>query len=307
MIGESARITFIRNYIEQAAGFNAHVLITGETGTGKDLVAEMLHSKSARANKPFITFNCAAMPDSLFESELFGHEKGVFTGADAKHDGLFVAANGGTMFLDEIGEMSPHTQAKILRVLETKQIQRLGTARPHPIDVRIVAATNQNLEELVRHGHFRRDLYYRLNVARIHLPPLRERKEDIPHLIGHFIHMFNGQMGRHVVGVDMNLHDSLLDYEWPGNVRELRNVLEATFLIVQSSMIRFGDLPSDYQKIFSQTRGTPCLERERLISTLLATNWNKSKAAKQLHWSRMTVYRKMAKYSIGQSTVKISA
>jgi transcriptional regulator with PAS, ATPase and Fis domain len=298
MVGDSPRITAIRNYLAQVAGFNAHVLITGETGTGKEVAAEMLHTSSRRSKHPFISFNCAAIPDSLFESELFGHEKGVFTGADIKREGLFAAASGGTVFLDEIGEMPLSAQSKILRVLDCRQIQRIGSARSFPVDVRIVAATNQNLEELVAHGKFRGDLFYRLNVARVHLPPLRERKEDLPGLIGHFLHVLNAQMDRHVVGLEANVRDCLLEYEWPGNVRELRNLLEATFLTIQSSMISFKDLPENYQIKFLQIRNAPFLEREKLVSTLLATNWNMSKAAKHLHWSRMTLYRKMAKYSI---------
>jgi len=300
VIGKSLQITTIRNHLAQVARFNTHVLITGETGTGKELAAEMLHATSPRCNHPFISFNCAAIPDSLIESELFGHEKGVFTGAECKREGLFAAASGGTVFLDEIGEMPLSGQAKILRVLETRQIQRLGSPRSHPVDVRIVAATNQNLEERVAQGQFRRDLYYRLNVARIHLPPLRKRKDDIPPLIEHFIHMFNGQMGRHVVGLEPDVHDCLMEYDWPGNVRELKNVLEATFLTVQSSRIRFKDLPADCQVTFTHKLDRPRIEREKLLSALLTTNWNKTNAAKQLHWSRMTVYRKMAIYSIKQ-------
>ncbi|BFU95588.1 MAG: hypothetical protein NTNFB02_23100 [Nitrospira sp.] len=303
MVGESSQITAIRNYLHQVAGSNAHVLITGETGTGKDLAAELLHASSPRFKNPFVSFNCAAIPDSLLESELFGHEKGAFTGADIKRQGLFAATNGGTVFLDEIGEMPLRAQSKILRVLDCRQIQRIGSARSYPVDVRIIAATNQNLEELVAEGHFRKDLYYRLNVARVHLPPLRERRDDIPHLIGHFLHLFNEQMDKHVVGLEGDVHDCLLEYEWPGNVRELKNLLEATFLTIQASMIGFLDLPADYQKKFLQMRNAPFVERENLLSMLLATNWNKTKAAKQLHWSRMTVYRKMAKYSLSPSSI----
>jgi transcriptional regulator with PAS, ATPase and Fis domain len=307
MIGESLQITTIRRHIAQIARFDTHVLITGETGTGKELAAEMLHSNSPRSSHSFVSFNCAAIPESLIESELFGHEKGVFTGADSKRMGLFAAADGGTIFLDEIGEMSPSAQSKILRVFENKQVQRLGAPRAHPVDVRIVAATNQNLEELVAHGRFRRDLYYRLNVARVHLPPLRERRADIPQLVTHFINLFNRQMDRHVIGLEPEVHNSLCEFGWPGNVRELKNVLEATFLAVESSMIKFSDLPASYQAKFAHMRDAPFVEREKLISMLLATNWNKSEAAKQLHWSRMTLYRKMTKYSIGQPALKAKA
>ncbi len=303
MIGTSLQITTIRDYIAQIARFNAHVLITGETGTGKDLAAVMLHATSLRSKYPFSTFNCAAIPDSLVENELFGHEKGAFTGAETKREGIFASAQGGTVFLDEIGEMPLSGQAKILRFLETRQIQRLGSPRSYPVDVRIVAATNQNLEERVAQGLFRQDLYYRLNVAKVHMPSLRKRKEDIPALIEYFIHIFNEQIGRQVVGLEPDVLDCLMEYDWPGNVRELKNVLEATFLTVQSSRIRFNDLPADYQVTLKHKLDRSRIEREQLLTALLTTNWNKTNAAKQLHWSRMTLYRKMEKYSIAQPMV----
>ena len=304
MIGTSLQITTIRNYLAQVARFNTHVLITGETGTGKELAAEMLHATSLRSKCPFSTFNCAAIPDSLVENELFGHDKGAFTGAESKREGLFASAQGGTVFLDEIGEMPLSGQAKILRVLETRQIQRLGSPRSYPVDVRIVAATNQNLEERVAQGLFRRDLYYRLNVAKVHIPPLRKRKEDIPALIEYFVHIFNEQIGRQVIGLEPEVNDCLMEYDWPGNVRELKNVLEATFLTIQSSRIRFDDLPTEYQVTLAHKLDRPRIEREKLLTALLATNWNKTNAAKQLHWPRMTVYRKMVQYSIGQPMVE---
>ena len=306
MIGGSQKITAVREYLTQVAGFNSHVLITGETGTGKELAAAMLHERSPRAAHPFISLNCAAIPDTLFESELFGHEKGVFTGADIRRAGLFAASSGGTIFLDEIGEMPLTVQSKILRVLESREIQRLGSTRSLPIDVRVVAATNQRLEELVGQGKFRSDLFYRLNIARVHLPPLRERKEDIPGLIAHFLTILNAQMGRQVVGLEAEVHDCLMDYDWPGNVRELRNVLEATLLTIQSSMIGYKDLPEDYQAKFSRIQSKPFQERERLVSALAATNWNVSLAAKQLDWSRMTVYRKMEKYGLDRPHVSLA-
>ncbi|MGE0642590.1 MAG: sigma-54 interaction domain-containing protein [Nitrospira sp.] len=300
MLGTSPCITAIRNYLGQVARFNAPLLITGETGTGKELAAEMVHERSLRATQPFVSFNCAAIPESLVENELFGHEKGAFTGADIRRTGLFGAASGGTLFLDEIGDMPIAAQSKLLRVLDSGLIQPLGSARAIPVDVRVVAATNQNLEDRVADGQFRSDLFYRLNVARVQLPPLRERKEDIPDLIGHFLEMFNERMGRQVVGLDTDVRDCLLEYEWPGNVRELRNLVEATLLTIESSMISLKDIPDHYQTKFSQIRNAPFLERERVVSTLLATNWNMSEAAKHLHWSRMTLYRKVAKYSINR-------
>lgn len=298
MVGDSPKLSAIREYLSQVAEFNTHVLITGETGTGKELAAEMVHQRSPRSKHPFISLNCAAIPDGLFESELFGHEKGAFTGADMKHAGMLAEASGGTVFLDEIGEMPLMAQSKMLRVLESREIQRLGSARSHPVDIRVVAATNHQLEELVGQGKFRSDLFYRLNVARVHLPPLREHKEDIPLLIAHFLHVLNVQMGRQVVGLEKDVHDCLMEYEWPGNIRELRNLLEATLLTIHSSMVRFKDIPEDYQLKFSRIQVAPFHERDRLVSALATTDWNISKAAKQLHWSRMTLYRKLAKHGL---------
>ncbi len=298
MVGISHKITAVRDYLTQIAMFNSPVLITGETGTGKELAAEMVHKNSPRARHTFISVNCAAIPETLFESELFGHEKGVFTGADSRRVGLFAAAIGGTVFLDEIGEMPLTAQSKMLRVLENREIQRLGSHRSIEIDIRVVAATNQHLEELVGQGKFRSDLFYRLNIASVHLPPLRERKEDITELISHFLLVLNAQMGRQVVGLEPEVHDCLMDYEWPGNVRELRNVLESTLLTIRSPLIGFKDLPENYQAKFSRIQAAPFQERERLVSALVSTNWNVSQAAKQLHWSRMTVYRKIEKYGL---------
>lgn len=300
MVGTSHKITAVRDYITQVAKFNSHVLITGETGTGKELAAEMVHKSSSRARHHFISLNCAAIPETLFESELFGYEKGVFTGADSRRVGLLAAATGGTVFLDEIGEMPLTVQSKILRALENREIQRLGSSRSIQIDVRVVAATHQRLEELVEQGRFRSDLFYRLNIARVHLPPLRERKEDIPGLIAHFLAVLNAQMGRQVVGLEADLHDSLLEYDWPGNVRELRNFLESTLIAIRSSTIGFTDLPEHYQTKFSRIQSTPFQERERLVSALAATNWNISKTAQQLDWSRMTVYRKLQQYGLAR-------
>lgn len=298
MVGGSLRMTAIRDYLTQVAGFNSHVLITGETGTGKELAAAMLHERSPRADRPFIGLNCAAIPETLFESEVFGHEKGVFTGASIKRAGVFAEASGGTVFLDEIGEMPLTAQSKMLRVLENREIRSIGSARAVPVDVRVVAATNQPLEQLVDQGKFRSDLFYRLNIARVHLPPLRERKEDIPGLVAHFLSVLNVQMGRQVVGLEAEVRDCLADYDWPGNVRELKNLLESTLLTIRSSIIGFTDLPEQYQTTFSRVQSKPFLERERLVSALAATHWNISKTAEQLDWARMTVYRKIAQYGI---------
>ncbi|MEK6784177.1 MAG: sigma 54-interacting transcriptional regulator [Nitrospirota bacterium] len=300
MVGSSQKMTTVREYLTEVAGFNSHVLITGETGTGKELAAAMVHERSPRATHPFVCVNCAAIPETLFESEVFGYEKGVFTGASMKRAGLFAEASGGTLFLDEIGEMPLTAQSKMLRVLESREIQRIGSARSLPIDVRVVAATNQHLEELVGQGKFRSDLFYRLNIARVHLPPLRERKEDIPGLIAYFLGMLNAQMGRQVVGLEPEVHDCLMEYAWPGNVRELKNLMESTLLTIRSSLIGFKDLPAHYQTTFSRVQSKPFQERERLVSALAATHWNISKTAEQLDWARMTVYRKIAQYGIAR-------
>lgn len=298
MVGESSQITTIRGYLSQVAGFNSHVLITGETGTGKELAAAMVHEYSPRANRPFISLNCAAIPETLFESEVFGHEKGVFTGATSRRAGVFAEATGGTVFLDEIGEMPLMIQSKILRLLENGEVRSIGSARAVSVDVRVVAATNQPLEQLVEQGKFRSDLFYRLNIGRVHLPPLRERREDLPSLIAHFLTVLNARMGRQVVGLEPEVHDRLMDYTWPGNVRELKNLLESTLLTIRSSVIGFRDLPERYQTVFSRIQSQPFQERERLVSALAATNWNISKTAQQLDWSRMTVYRKLEHYGL---------
>lgn len=298
MIGSSEKVAAIREYLTQVAGFDSNVLITGETGTGKELAAAMIHENSRRSNRPFITLNCAAIPETLFESEVFGYEKGAFTGATRRQAGVFAEAGGGTVFLDEIGEMPLMAQSKMLRVLENREIRSIGSARSVHVDVRVVAATNQPLEELVGQGKFRSDLFYRLNIGRVHLPPLRERKEDISALIAHFLTVLNAEMGRAVVGLEPVVRDSLMDYTWPGNVRELRNVLEATLLTIQSPMIGFKDLPEQYQTKFYHGHAMPFQERERLVSALVAANWNISKTAQQLDCARMTIYRKMEQFSL---------
>ncbi|MGH7412499.1 MAG: sigma-54-dependent transcriptional regulator [Candidatus Methylomirabilis sp.] len=295
MVGESPPMREINAYIRKIAPTDSNVLITGETGTGKELVAELIHKNSNRAMKPFICLNCAAIPDTLLESELFGYERGAFTGAYATQEGKLKQADGGTVFLDEIGDMSLSTQAKMLRVLDKKAIQRLGGRRDVTFDLRIIAATNQNLEELISCGRFRRDLYFRLNVAQIVLPPLRHRKTDIPLLLSQFINQLNRQLHSQIRGVSKELLDYLLHYEWPGNVRELKNVAEVCCLNLNSGMIGLADIPEQYQ---SKLAGGVTNEKELLLSALFSTKWNKSKAAQKLHWSRMTLYRKMAKYHL---------
>ncbi|MGA1839289.1 MAG: sigma 54-interacting transcriptional regulator [bacterium] len=298
MIGESGQIKDIKTYIMKVAPTESTVLITGETGTGKELAAELIHQNSSKSQKPFISINCAALPEGLLESELFGYEKGAFTGAIASKRGKFELANEGTIFLDEIGDMTPFAQAKILRAIEKKEIHRLGGNGGIPTDVRIIAATNQDSEQMVSDGKFRKDLYYRLNVARVHLPPLRERKEDILPLINYYIKKLNHRFDRKIEGFTDETLGFLLHYDWPGNIRELKNLLEATFINLPHRKISFIDLPRHYQERLKEMNGFSESERNKLLLTLFDTNWNKSKAAQKLHWSRMTIYRKIAKYRI---------
>ncbi len=305
MVGESPPMQQIKTYIRQVALTDSTVLITGESGTGKELVAEMIHRHSARHSKPFVSINCAAIPDSLLESELFGYEKGAFTGANVRKEGQFQLADGGTIFLDEIGDMSPYAQAKILRAIESKTIDRLGGKRSIPVDVRIIAATNQDVEQLVAAGKFRQDLYFRLNIGRIHLPPLRDRMEDLPGLLDQYLRTLNRQFGLEVEGFTEEVLACLLTYHWPGNVREVKNLVEAifiNFINVPSREITLRDLPELFRRQFSESDHSPHSERERVLSALLLTNWNKSHAAQQLRWSRMTLYRKIRKYQIVKSS-----
>ncbi len=298
MIGDSSVMREIKAYLMKVAATESTILITGETGTGKELAAELIHRNSSRHKKPFVCINCAALPENLVESELFGYERGAFTGAVASKQGKFEQAEGGTVFLDEIGDMSPYAQAKILRAIEIKEVYRLGGKRNISLNVRVIAATNHDIERRVAQGKFRKDLYYRFNVAMVHLPPLHDRKEDIPPLIEHYIRELNRRFGREVEGLTEEAMASLLHYDWPGNIRELKNLLEATFINLPSRKIAFMDLPKQFQRRLQETEGLPKSERDQVLSALFATKWNKSKAAQKLHWSRMTLYRKMAKYHI---------
>ncbi len=298
MIGESRPMASIKAHLARIAATTSTVLLTGETGTGKDLAAEIIHWRSRRCGQPFVRVNCAALPENLLESELFGHKKGAFTGAVADRKGTFEIASGGTLFLDEIGDMSPSCQAKMLLSIEHKWVYPLGARAAVPADVRIVAATNQELETLVDEGRFRPDLYYRLNVARVHLPPLRERKEDIPQLIAHMIDRLNRQFDGHIEGVAPEAMTALLGHRWPGNVRELHNTLESAFINCSSRKIQFGDLPPAMAKKLDFVDDPQLNERDKLLTVLTAAQGNKSMAAKQLKWSRMRVYRVLKRYSL---------
>jgi two-component system response regulator HydG/two-component system response regulator AtoC len=306
LIGSSIGMQNIKASIKKVALTDSNVIITGETGTGKELVAELIYRNSVRNQKPFISLNCAAIPDTLLESELFGYERGAFTGAVAAQKGKFELAQGGTLFLDEIGEMSPIAQAKILRAIDTKQIFRLGGQTGRQLNVRLIAASNQPLKQLTHEGKFRKDLFFRLNVAAIDVPPLRDRREDIPALLRYFIHHFNQRWGRSVQGVSSNALDVLLRYAWPGNVRELRNVLERVIAEPDLSEIDRRDLPEEIRASHMKGSLTSEAERDRIMTALCLTQWNKSRTAQQLRWSRMTLYRKLAKYQIQrQSAVPV--
>jgi DNA-binding NtrC family response regulator len=295
IVGDSAPMQAMRAYLIRVAQRDSNVLLLGETGTGKDLIADAIHANSPRRGKPFVCVNCAAIPDTLIESELFGYERGAFTGANATAEGKIRQAHGGTIFFDEIGEMTPYAQAKILRVIEGKQIQRLGGKASVPVDVRVVAATNQDLARLVEEQRFRRDLYFRLNVTQIRVPALRDRREDIAALLDHYVRIFNSQTGAAVEGFTQEALNYLTNYNWPGNVRELKNMVEAIFVDPPYPRIDMAHLPGNASHPAVPRTAS---ERDQLLEVLEATQWNKSKAAATLRWSRMKIYRKLAKYNI---------
>lgn len=304
MIGKSRVIQAVKAYIHQVAVTESTVLITGETGTGKELVAELIHKNSSRYQKPLISINCAAIPDSLLESELFGYARGAFTGANFSKEGKLKRVDGGTVFFDEIGEMSPYAQAKILRTMDSGELQSLGGMGNIPVNLRVIAATNQDLEQLITEEKFRKDLYFRLNVAHIHLPPLRDRKEDIPLLCDHYIRAWNHRCRGQVESFTEEALDYLFRYDWPGNIRELKNVIEASFITLSSQRISFMDLPPLFRQRLQETEALPHSERDRILASLFSTKWNRSKAAQKLCWSRMTLYRKMIKYQIEERGYK---
>ncbi len=297
LVGESPVIIRITESLKKIGATDCTTLITGETGTGKELAAELIHRHSPRSSKPFVVINCSAIPDTLVESELFGHERGAFTGAVVKREGAILTANHGTVFFDEIGDMTPYAQAKLLRTIENKEVWPVGGKRSLSVNTRFIAATNRDLEQLMQEGKFRADLYYRLNVARIQLPPLRERQGDIALLLDYFREKFNRQFGKKVQGFTKEAVAALLDYDWPGNIRELKNLMESSF-IHADQRISLEDLPEGFRQRVSPGETLGQDERTLLITALFNANWNKVKAAQQLNWSRMTLYRKMAKYGV---------
>ena len=298
LVGNSPAMAALAAYLPKVARSRATVLVTGETGTGKERVAQAVHALSPRAAGPFVVVNCGALPDTLIESELFGHARGAFTGAVGVMRGRLVEADGGTLFLDEIGEMSLYAQAKLLRVLETQEVLPLGGGRAQRIDIRVVAATNRDLEAEVAAHRFRADLFYRLNVARLEIPPLRDRPGDVALLAAHVIAEFNRRDDTHVEAPDSGLLAALTAHDWPGNVRELRNVIEAVFIDPPVGRLCFEHLPPAFQALFGRYRRSAPSEKSRIVAALERTHWNKAEAAKSLNWSRMTLYRKLAKYDV---------
>ncbi len=263
-IGKSPALRRVFQMVDKVSRTDSTVLISGESGTGKELLARLIHKKSPRSKKPFVPVNCGAIPRELMESELFGYVKGAFTGAYRGRAGRFEVADGGTIFLDEIGDLPIDLQVKLLRVIQEKTFERVGDSTPIKVDVRIIAATNKDLEEEVKEGRFREDLFYRLNVIPIHIPPLRERKEDIPLLVNHFIEKFNREKGFSIEGVDEDLVKALTNYHWPGNVRELENVVERMVVLAEGNKLTMDDLP---EKI-KERRERPSESMEEMLSKI---------------------------------------
>jgi two-component system response regulator AtoC len=322
LVGQSKKMQEVFSMVERVVDTSVTVSLRGESGTGKELIARAIHFNGHRKNKPFVAVNCAAIPDNLLESELFGHEKGAFTGAVNRRIGKFEQAHGGTLFLDEIGEMAPATQVKILRVLQERKFQRVGGNETVEVDVRVISATNKNLEEEMQRGNFREDLYYRITVYPIFVPPLRKRREDIPALAAFFLEKYNRDNRRKIKTVLPRTLEYLMNYDWPGNVRELENMLERSFLNTTDGVLRPEHLPItitsfkddlnlsdtfiDLKKVVSLTKKiTPLkdLEREVLLQALRLTNFNMSIAATELGIGRTTLYRKLQKYRISVNRV----
>jgi len=306
IITKSSKMQQLIELIKVVAKSNATVLITGESGTGKELVARAIHSQSYRKDKPFVPVSCAALPESLLESELFGHEKGAFTGAHAQRKGKIEFANQGTLFLDEIGEMSANIQVHLLRVLEEKEFTRVGGNELIKVDVRLVSATNRDMKKAIANGQFREDLYYRLNVVTIDLPPLRERKEDILLLANHFLKKFTAENQKEVSGFSPEVTDFLLKYQWPGNVRELENTIERAVILAQESEIQLGNLLQKSSPLVdSASSGTSLeeVERNHIINILNETGRNYTKAAKILGISRATLYSKAKAYGLSVNKI----
>jgi len=305
IIGESGRMQDVLSLVRRVAASDATVLVRGESGTGKELIAKAIHHASRRAAAPLVRVNCAALPETLLESELFGHEKGAFTGAVASRKGRFELADGGSLFLDEIGDLPLHLQVKLLRVLQEREFERVGSSRPIPADVRVLAATHRDLEALVRAGAFRDDLYYRINVVTIALPPLRERREDIPRLIDHFLAGFAAKNGKAIQGLTREARDALLRYDYPGNVRELENLIERAVVLTRDDVIGLADLPLSLREpepAVAEERGLPAtvegLERRMIRDALARAGGVQTAAAERLGISERVLRYKLRKYGL---------
>jgi DNA-binding NtrC family response regulator len=305
LVGRSAAMRRVLTTIERIADASASVVITGESGTGKELAARTIHQLSSRRSNPYVGVNCAAIPETLMESELFGHERGAFTGADRRREGCFEAANGGTLLLDEITEMKIELQAKLLRVLEEQRVRRVGGNTEVALDVRVLAASNRDVAQAVRDGKLREDLYYRLNVLTIDLPPLRERKEDLPLLVQNFVQHYAARNKKEIVGVDEEALGALQAHPWPGNVRQLRNVIERAAVICQGRVIHRSDLAQEFQSIANVEGGyvkvrigstLEDMERELIARTIEFSDGNKTHAAQILGVSTKTLYNKLERY-----------
>jgi formate hydrogenlyase transcriptional activator len=306
IIGNSPALESVLEQVEQVAPTDSTVLIQGETGTGKELIARAVHNLSARCGRPFIKLNCAAIPFDLLESELFGHERGAFTGAIAQKVGRFELADKGTLFLDEVGDIPPGLQPKLLRVLQEQEFERLGSTRTHQVDVRLVAATNRNLADMVKRNEFRSDLYYRLNVFPVSLPPLRERREDIPALVEHFVDILSRRMGKQIENVPPDTMSALTSYQWPGNIRELQNFIERSVILSTGDILRppLAELKRGPEV---QAVGAITLEdaeRDHIRKTLEQTRWvvaGPNGAAARLGIKRSTLYFRMQKLGISRA------
>ena len=303
IIGKSAEMQKIFEMVRRVASSKASVLITGESGVGKELIANAVHNLSPRKEKPLIKVHCAALSENLLESELFGHEKGAFTGANARKRGRFELAHGGSIFLDEIGEINQNVQIKILRVLQDKRFERVGGEETVETDVRVIAATNRNLEEEITKGNFREDLYYRLNVVHIHVPPLRERKDDIPLMVSSFLKEFAKENGKNITSIDSHARSALYKYDWPGNIRQLRNCMESAVVMCAGETLTLADFPptisaNNTQDLVQIPNGITLEEAEKIYiqESLAANQGNKSKTAEILGIGRKTLHRKLEEW-----------
>ena len=315
IIGDSPPMQKVYDLIKKIADTDITVLITGESGTGKELIAQTLHYMSNRKDKPFVKVNCAAIPETLLEEELFGHEKGAFTGAHQQKPGKFEIANNGTMFLDEIGDMTLSTQTKILRVIQEREFERLGGIKPIKVDVRLIAATNMDLIKLISEGRFREELYYRLNVMPIHLPPLRERQGDIPLLAKHFIKKYNKRFNKNIKGIMPEANDILLKYNWPGNIRELENLIQRGVVLakeeIDAEIVKSSISKDDLKQGIANAgaihelpllkkveKTKEDLEKEMILEALSKERWRREDTAKRLRISRKSLHNKMKKYGL---------